>query len=249
QTDAAMQHLACAKTWNQSPGPAGTENTQQVNGEQQANHRGREVEGLTGQAKTNVVEQCNEAAHQQKGQAEQNAQARIAQMQGEVAQQATHGQRLSREMSRRRQQPEKQPQRQQPQPGDSAQRPRPAADIAEQAGQQAPEQAAQRRATDIQAHRGRQRLGVKLLTDIGHGQCRQTAQRQPQQRAQEQQAAPFFHQRASNPQHRRQAQRCRHHRLAPPAFGQRAGYQQAQRQAQGSQRQSQAAAGGRHTKV
>src|SRR5690606_19211129 len=154
----------------------------------------------------------------------------------------TQRERLRLEVSRRGQQPDEQAQRQRAKTRDSAQRQLPAADIAEQTGQQAPQQTTQCRTADVQPHRCRQGLRIELFADIGHRQRGQTAQRKPQQRAQHQQQVPGLDQRTGQPQQAGQAQRDHHYWFAPPALGQRSGDQQTERQGKRRQRQGQTAA-------
>ncbi len=139
-------------------------------------------------------------------------------MADKVAEQATHRQRLRLEMARRRQQPDKQQAGQQPQRRNAAQRQRPAAQVTQHTGQQAAKQATQRGTAHIKPHRHRQRSRLELFTDIGHGQRRQTAQRNAQQGPQHQQQLPVAYQRRGQPKTAGHQQCRHHHRLAPPAF-------------------------------
>ncbi|CJL11977.1 Uncharacterised protein [Streptococcus pneumoniae] len=181
---AAAQNLPRTEARHQTARPAGTENAAKIDDEQQTDERGRQAEWRAGQAEANVVEQRDEAPHQQEALQEQAAQDRVRQVQAEIGQQDRQRERLRLEVARRRQQPDEQAQGHHSQRGDTAERQRPAAQITQQAGQQTPEHPTQSSAADVQPHRRRQRVRVELFTDIGHRQRRQATQRQAQQRAQ-----------------------------------------------------------------
>ena len=207
------------------------------------------MEGRRGQMKARVVEDRDKAAHEQKAEREALAQRGGAQMHRQVARQAAQRQRLRTEVTRRRQQPREQRGRHQAHHGNAAHRKLPAAQVGQTTRQQAPGQAAERVAADVEAHRGRQRGRVEFFTHVGHRDRRQPAERHADERSQHQQHGPRIDEGAGQAEHARQPQCDQHHRLATPGFGQRPGDEHAQRQAQRGERQRQAAVGRRLVEV
>ncbi|MNN04922.1 hypothetical protein D3C81_1176630 [compost metagenome] len=213
----------------------------QVDHREQAHPTHAQRIGRLEQAVADVVEQGDEAAHQQERFEKQPGQAAVGQVQAQAAGQVGEAQRRRAKVPRVRQQAPEQQGGEQRQSAEGGHRHLPGEEVDQHAADQSAAHAAEGVAGDVQAHGQPQVLGMDFLAEIGHRHRHQAAERQADQRAHQQQGVPVGHQRAEQGAQRGGAQGRDHHRLAADGVRQRAGEQQADGQGHGRHRQHQAA--------
>lgn len=213
----------------------------EVNHREHADHRLAHVVGLGQQAVADVVEQGDEAAHQQEADQEQPGQSGVAEVQAVAVEQGRRLQRCRPEVFRFGQHAPEHQRGDQGQAAEDRQCGMPGDEIDQDAADQASAHPADGVAANVQAHRQADVLRMDLFAEIGHRHRGQAAQGQPDQRAHQQHAMPGGHHRAAEGEQRGGQQRDDHHRLATDRVGDRAGDQQAKGEHGGGDGQCQAA--------
>ncbi|MNC36251.1 hypothetical protein D3C75_847640 [compost metagenome] len=162
-------------------------------------------------------------------------------MHGETVEQAARVQRAGAEVARFGEDFPEHRRGNQRQATDHQHRRVPADEVDQYPGDQASAHPANRVATDVQTHGKADVLWVDLFAQVGHGDSRQTAQRQSDQRTHQQHTVPARHHRTGHGAQRSGEQSCHHHRFTSDTVGNRASDQQADGKHAGGDRQDQAA--------
>ncbi|KOT25168.1 transport, MFS family domain protein [Burkholderia mallei] len=223
--EARDQHAAAAERIGEPSRQRGCDDAHQIDDEDRADrrlpHRIRRRE----QPIADVVVERDEAAHQHERHREQHGQlALAAEMMGERRAVMREVQAAARhEMARRRQQHAEREHRREAEHADRAHRDAPREQVGENAGDHAPRHPADRGAADIEPHRESEPVRVHFFGEIRHRDGGHAAEREPRERAQDQQLMPVRRECGGEREQRRSGERSRHQPVAAQRFGDEAG--------------------------
>ena len=235
------QYLAPADPVRKPAGPHCAEHADCIQHRQQTDCALAQTEGALAEAVAYIVEQADKHPHEQKAQREQPAQAAVSQVHARAALQSLPVGPDALGGRRWWQQAPERPGRIQASGANDQHRRAPRHVLGEGGGRAAPGQAAERSAADVDPHRQSERGCVDLFAQVGHGDRRHAAQREPDQRAQHQQLRVVLRKGGQQRANAGANQRASHEPFAANQVCHRAAGEQRQRERERRYRQRPAA--------
>jgi len=234
--------MAPAQPVRQRAGHRRGGDAEHIDGEDQADLTLIEAEGRRHQPEAGVIIQTHERAHAEEADGQQRPQRRVAQVPQpglKVIGRIEAGPR--REPARRRRQGDEPERGRQTEQAQRGQRHAPGKALRQNAGQHAPDHAAEGVAADQQAGGQAEPARIDLLGQIGHRHRRHAAHQEPGQGAGGEQADPAGHESAGHGQKGRGQHRDEDHLAPAESFRQDGGAQDGAGQTEGGERQRQRA--------